>query len=55
MIFKIISVFMIFIAVLALFGRVRFPGQTKLASMTCPKCGRYVIGKGPCACKKGKP
>ncbi len=31
----------------------RFPGQQKLASAKCPKCGRFRIGKGPCPCGKG--
>lgn len=53
MIFKIISLFLIFMAVLALFGRLRFPGQKRLTSMKCPACGRYRIGKGPCSCGHG--
>ncbi len=52
MIFKIISLFLVFMMVLALFGRLRFPGQKKLEAMKCPKCGRYRIGKGPCTCEK---
>lgn len=55
MMFKVISVFLIFMMVLALFGRLRFPGQQKLKDMKCPRCGRYKIGKGACACEKGKP
>lgn len=54
MMFKIITGFLVFLAVLALFGRFRFPGQDRLANATCPKCGRYRIGKGPCACEKKK-
>ena len=49
---KIITFFLIGMMVLALFGRLRFPGQKKLDSMKCPKCGRYRIGKGPCSCGK---
>ena len=52
MIFKIISLFLVFMAVLAIFGRLRFPGQKKLGEMKCPKCGRYRIGSGPCACER---
>lgn len=55
MLFKVIFGFLIFMMVLALFGRWRFPGQQKLQDMKCPNCGRYRIGKGPCACRKGKP
>jgi uncharacterized OB-fold protein len=50
MIFKIISLFLIGMAVLAIIGRLRFPGQARLAAAKCPSCGRYRIGKGPCKC-----
>lgn len=53
MIVKIVFLFLIFMGVLAMFGRLRFPGQKKLASRKCPGCGRYRIGKGPCSCGKG--
>ncbi len=49
-ILKIVTLFLIFIAVLAMFGRLRFPGQAKLQSMKCKSCGRYRIGKSPCQC-----
>ncbi|MBA83420.1 MAG: hypothetical protein CML60_01365 [Rhodobacteraceae bacterium] len=52
-IFKIISFFLIGMAVLAIFGKMRFPGQKKLQSARCPDCGRFKIGKGPCPCRKG--
>ena len=51
---KIVILFLAFMAVLAMFGKWRFPGQQKLASARCPKCGRFRIGKGPCSCGKGK-
>lgn len=54
MIFKIITLFLVAMMVLALVGKFRFPGQDKLKALTCKKCGRYKIGKGPCACEKGK-
>lgn len=53
-ILKIISFFLIGMAVLAMFGKLRFPGQKKLQSRRCPKCGRFKIGSGPCACQKGE-
>ena len=31
--------------VLAMFGRLRFPGQKRLSQAKCQKCGRYRIGK----------
>jgi uncharacterized OB-fold protein len=49
---KLITFFLIFMMVLALFGRLRFPGQKKISGMKCPRCGRYRIGSGPCACEK---
>jgi len=52
MILKFVTFFLIGMMVLALFGRFRFPGQKKLESMKCPRCGRYRIGKGPCDCDK---
>lgn len=53
MIVKIVILFLVAMGVLAMFGRLRFPGQDKLRSAKCPKCGRFRIGKGPCACQKG--
>lgn len=49
---KIVTLFLVAMAVLAMFGRLRFPGQQRLASMKCRGCGRYRIGKGPCGCGK---
>ncbi|WP_165937565.1 hypothetical protein [Antarcticimicrobium sediminis] len=49
-IFKIVSLFLVGMAVLAMFGKLRFPGQKKLSSVRCPRCGRFRIGSGPCAC-----
>jgi len=47
---KIISLFLIAMVVLAMFGRLRLPGSKRLAQAKCPKCGRFRIGKGPCGC-----
>ena len=49
---KIVILFLVFMGVMAMFGKLRFPGQQKLASAKCPKCGRFRIGKGPCQCQK---
>ena len=51
-IIKIVILFLVFMAVLAMFGKYRFPGQDKLDAAKCPRCGRYRIGKGPCSCGK---
>ena len=50
MLVKAVTFFLIAIAVLAMFGRLRFPGQARLKAAKCAKCGRYNIGKGPCSC-----
>lgn len=50
---KVVSLFLIGMLVLAMFGRLRLPGMKRLASRKCPSCGRYRIGKGPCSCGKG--
>lgn len=54
MIVKIVSLFLVGMALLAMIGKLRFPGQKRLQSAKCPKCGRYRIGKGPCPCRKKK-
>ncbi|KIC11907.1 short-chain dehydrogenase [Leisingera sp. ANG-M1] len=51
--FKIVAIFLVVMAVLAMFGKLRFPGQKHLNSKRCPSCGRFKIGKGPCGCQKG--
>lgn len=49
-ILKIVALFLVAIAVLAMIGKLRFPGQSRLETAKCPRCGRYRIGKGPCSC-----
>ncbi|SPH23415.1 hypothetical protein DEA8626_02478 [Defluviimonas aquaemixtae] len=52
MIIKIVTFFLIGIAILALFGRLRLPwqGPRKLRAARCPNCGRPQIGQRPCDC-----
>lgn len=50
MMFKIISLFLIGIAVLAMFGKWRLT-RTKQAAR-CPRCGAIMAGRGPCPCTK---
>lgn len=52
MIAKVVFLFLAFIAVLGIFGRLRYPGQARLREAKCPTCGRFRIGKGPCPCQK---
>jgi hypothetical protein len=54
MIFKAVTLFLIVIAVLAMFGKVTVPGQKRLQKARCANCGRFKIGKGPCACRSKK-
>jgi hypothetical protein len=51
---KIVLLFLAGMAVLAMFGKLRYPGQARLNAAKCPNCGRFKIGKGPCGCRKGK-
>lgn len=63
MILKIVLLFLLFMGVLAMFGRWRVPGsktleklrgKARLEARKCPKCGSYRIGRGPCQCGHGK-
>jgi len=47
---KIVTLFLVFMAVLAMFGKLRLPGQKRLGAARCPRCGRFRLGRGPCAC-----
>jgi hypothetical protein len=48
MLFKAITLFLVFIAVLAMFGRLRVPGR----GPRCPDCGKRTTAGRPCACRK---
>lgn len=59
MIIKAITLFLIAIGVLAMFGKLRAPKidnpfkrDKTLSASKCKKCGSYILGKGPCACEK---
>jgi len=51
MLVKAIMLFLVVMAALALFGRLRFPSIRR--NTTCSACGRPQIGKGLCPCGKG--
>jgi uncharacterized membrane protein YfcA len=57
MLVKIVTLFLIAMAVLAMFGRLKMPRigrkkETRLQGRkSCPRCGRFLIGKGDCDCK----
>jgi len=52
MLIKGISLFLIVMVVLGMFGKLRFPSVTMRRDIKCPRCGRHRIGKGPCSCEK---
>ena len=49
MLIKVALLFLVVIAVLAIFGRLRFGESARRGRW--PSCGRPLIGTGPCACK----
>ena len=56
MLIKVMILFLLAMAVLAMIGKLRLPGRAgkrrgKLAAMRCKRCGRPRIGKGPCPCE----
>ncbi|MDP3341285.1 hypothetical protein [Frigidibacter sp.] len=50
MMVKIVTLFLIVMVVLAMFGAFRL----KRGVRRCPACGRSRIGPGPCGCGKGR-
>ena len=57
---KIIPLFLVFMAVLAMFGRLRWPGKGGKGRggglpkpRLCPDCGRYNLRGGPCSKCRG--
>lgn len=53
MLIKGITLFLVLMAVLAMFGKLRYPGKKTIDARKCPRCGRFRIGKSPCDCLKG--
>jgi len=52
---KFVTFFLIFMIVLAMFGRLRLPWQKARnakakTARKCPKCSRYMIGTTTCSC-----
>ena len=52
MILKIVSLFLIGMVVLAMFGKLRMPKLGLKRAEKCGRCGTPLIGKGPCPCSK---
>ena len=54
MLFKIATLLIVVVAVLAMLGKLRLllPKTGLLGRGKCPACGRHRIGTGPCPCGK---
>jgi hypothetical protein len=56
---KIVVLFLVGMAVLALFGRLKVPQlptmRLRRKAANCPSCGRHKIGRGPCPCGGAPP
>ena len=50
MILKIVALFLVFVAVLGMFGKAKLLLPKRARAVRCGKCGRFRIGKGPCPC-----
>lgn len=49
---KVVTLFLIGMVVLAMFGRIWLPGMGMRRIGKCKSCGRFQIGKGPCDCRE---
>ncbi|HEY0212325.1 MAG TPA: hypothetical protein VGC40_01870 [Paenirhodobacter sp.] len=53
MLIKIMTLFLIAMAILAVFAKYWFPlAKRRMAARHCHACGRPRIGRGPCPCGK---
>ena len=50
---KVVTLFLVFMVVLAMFGRLWLPGVGMKRIGKCKDCGRFRIGSGPCDCGRG--
>ena len=55
MLIKGMTLFLVVMAVLAMFGKLRLPkaGAGRKLAARCPECGRPRIGQGKCPCRGG--
>jgi len=54
MIFKIVVLFLVFIAVLGMLGKLHWIGGKRMNLAKCSGCSKYRIGTGPCSCGRGR-
>ncbi|MEA5159476.1 hypothetical protein [Cereibacter johrii] len=59
MLLKIITLFLLGMAAIAMIGRFRTPRLPRRRAEVppptlCGHCGRFIVGKEPCPCRKGK-
>lgn len=53
MLVKVALLLLAGMALIGMIGRVIIPRRKpKPRAAGCPRCGRYIIGKGPCDCGK---
>jgi hypothetical protein len=58
MLIKTIIIFLLAMALLGMVGKWLFPGaisrsiKRQIRPATCPKCGRYRLGRGSCDCRR---
>lgn len=50
---KIVTLFLVGMVVLAMFGRFWLPGIGMKRIGKCRDCARFRIGSGPCDCRQG--
>lgn len=55
MIFKLVTLFLVFIACLAMLGKMHWIGGKRLANAKCNYVGGFVLAKVPVAVGKTKP
>jgi len=51
---KAVTFLLIGMLALAMFGKLRYPGQKRLQAAKCADCGRYRFSKAACDCGAGK-
>ena len=58
---KVVTLFLVVLAVLAMLGRIRMPDflrpgkrRKELRVAKCPNCGAYLLGGDKCDCRSGR-